>query len=100
IRQPKRLRHRLVHHLPSPNVDGGRQSRELATCVVDAALGELQHPGERYIAEGERAGAADGAWHVGDAVVEDVFFDVGRVAVRRGAAGFDAASLVDGDVDD
>src|SRR4051812_27821782 len=56
--------------------------------------------GERGIAEGEGAGAAYRSGHVGDAVVNDAVDDVGGVAVGGGAGGFDAAALVDGDVDD
>ena len=63
-------------------------------------LGDLQHPGERHVAQGERAGAADGAGHVGDAVVHHAFVEIGRVAVRRRPAGLDAAALVDRHVDD
>ena len=67
---------------------------------VDAALGDFQDPGECHVAEGERAGAADGARHVGDAVVDHLVDDVGWAAVGGGPAGGDAAALVDGDVDD
>ena len=41
-----------------------------------------------------------GARHVGDAVVHDAVHLVGRVVVRRGPAGLDAAALIDRDVDD
>jgi len=67
---------------------------------LDAKLGELQDKGERDVAEGERARAANRAGHVGDTVVQDTFFQIGRVAVRRGAGCFDAAALIDGDVND
>ena len=63
-------------------------------------IGDLEGIGECGVAEGDGAGSADGAGHVGDAVVEDAFDDIGGVFVGGGTAGFEAAALVDGNVDD
>ncbi len=67
---------------------------------VPAFVGDGEGVGGGGVAEGEGAGAADGSGHVGDAVVDDAVDDVGGVFVGGGAGGFEAAALVDGDVDD
>ena len=67
---------------------------------VGAELGELQDVGEGGVGEGEGAGVGHGGGHVGDAVVDDAVDDVAGVGVGGGVGGFDAAALVDGDVDD
>src|SRR5262249_20660041 len=68
--------------------------------ALPASGDELEDVGEGHVAERVGAGAPDGARHVGDAVMDDVFLDVGRVVVGRRAARFDASALVDGDVHD
>ena len=56
--------------------------------------------GQGGVVQCERRRARHGAGHVGDAVMEHVVDHEGRVGVRRGLAGLDAAALVDRDVDD
>ena len=46
------------------------------------------------------SGSSVGAWHVGDAVVEDPFFDVDGVVVGSGPRCFGTTSLIDGDIDE
>jgi len=41
----------------------------------------------------------DRARHVRDAIVDDAFYLVGRVGVRRRVRGFKTATLIDGDID-
>ena len=57
---------------------------------------------ERVGNVGKSLGSGSGvsAWHVGDAVVEDPFFDVNGVVVGSGPRGFGATSLIDGDIDE
>src|SRR4029079_2534466 len=98
--QSERLRHGLVGDAAVVDVGGGEERRRLTEGGLDAELGELQDPGEGDVAEGEGAGAADGTRHVGDAIMQDAFFEIRGIAVRCWSARFDAAALVDGDVDD
>ena len=46
------------------------------------------------------SGSGVSARHVGDAVVEDPFFDVDRIVVGSGPRCFGATSLIDGDIDE
>jgi hypothetical protein len=64
-----------------------------------AQVGELEDVGEGCVGEGERAGVGHGCGHVRDAVVNNAVDDVAGVGVGGGPGGFDAAALVDGDVD-
>ena len=57
---------------------------------------------ERVGNVGKSLGSGSGvsAWHVGDAVVEDAFFDVDGVVVGSGPRGFGATALIDSDIDE
>ena len=46
------------------------------------------------------SGSGISTWHVGDAVVEDPFFDVNGVVVGGGARCFGATALIDSDIDE
>ena len=46
------------------------------------------------------SGSGVSTWHIGDAVVEDAFFDVDRVVVGSGPRCFGTTSLIDGDIDE
>ena len=63
-----------------------------------ALVGQCHSEGQGGVVEREGGGARHRAGHVGDAVVHHVVDDVGRIGVRGGAAGLEAAALVDGDV--
>src|SRR6185437_3093833 len=65
-----------------------------------AEVGELEDVGESRVGEGERGGVGHGGGHVGNAVVDDAVDLVAGVGVGGGLGGFDAAALIDGDVDD
>jgi hypothetical protein len=67
---------------------------------LDALVGDRDGVADRGVGERPRARVRDRAGHVGDAVVDDAVHDVGGVIVRGGAAGGDAAALIDRDVDD
>lgn len=56
--------------------------------VFPAEVGEELEVWEGGVVEGGGGGGGDGAWHVGDAVVDDVVFDVGGELVVCGAGGF------------
>ena len=53
--------------------------------LVAALLGQLQHVGQRHVGQRVGAGAADGAGHVGHAVVHDVVDDVRRARCASSA---------------
>ena len=57
---------------------------------------------ERVGNVGKSLGSGSGvsAWHVGDAVVEDPFFDVDGIIVGGGARCFGATALIDSDIDE
>ena len=65
-----------------------------------APISEVDHVGQRGVAQRVGARAADGPGHVRHAVVNDVVHHVGRVGVGRRAARGHAAALVDRHVDD
>ncbi len=46
------------------------------------------------------SGSGVSAWHIGDAVVKDAFFDVDGVVVGSGPRGFGATALIDSDIDE
>ena len=46
------------------------------------------------------SGSGVSTWHIGDAVVEDAFFDVDGVVVGSGPRGFGATALIDSDIDE
>ena len=57
---------------------------------------------ERISNVGKRLGSGSGVstWHVGDAVVEDAFFDVDGIIVGGGARCFGATALIDSDINE
>lgn len=63
-------------------------------------VGEEIEVGPGGVVESWGGGNGDGCGDVGDAVVDDVFLDVDGVFVVGWAGGFEATTLVDGDVDD
>ncbi len=52
------------------------------------------------VGQGLGSSSSISAWHVGDAVVEDPFFDINGVVVGGGAGCFGATALIDSDVDE
>ncbi len=62
--------------------------------------GEPHDVREGGIGEGQRGGVGHGGGHICDAVVDDAVELVGGIAVGGRARGFNAAALVNGDVDD
>jgi len=52
------------------------------------------------VGKGLGSGSGISAWHVGDAVVEDAFFDVDGVVVSGRAGCLGATALIDSDVDE
>src|SRR5690349_17298678 len=95
VRHAERLRYGFVRDLPVDHVGRGAELRALFDRADRTELRELLDPRERRVGERERARARHGARHVGDAVVDDAVDDVGRLGVRSGSHGLDAAALVD-----
>ena len=52
------------------------------------------------VGEGLGGGSGISPWHVGDAVVEDAFFDVDGIIVGGGARCFGATALIDSDINE
>ncbi len=82
------------------DIDGPGHRRQGVGRLPQAAIGDVQDPGQGHVAQGEGAGAAHRAGHVRHAIVQHVVDDERRVAVGGGPAGGHAAALVDGHVDD
>lgn len=81
-------------------VEAFGEGRGWIDCFLVAEIGDLLEVGKGGVGEGWGGGDGDGGGDVGDAVVDDVFLDVDGVWVIGGTGGFEAAALVDGDVDD
>ena len=67
--------------------------------LTPAFAGQREDERQGRVGEGESGGAGDGARHVGDAVMDDAVLHVGRIGMGGRPAGFEAATLVDGNVD-
>ena len=66
----------------------------------DAVFGDGEQVGQHGLGDGDAGGAAQVGGEVGDAEVGHAVVDESGLGQGGGAAGFDAAALVDGDVDD
>src|SRR6185295_11957174 len=65
-----------------------------------ALVGELDHEWQRCVVERLRRRDGYGARHVCHAVMNDAVDLEGRIGVRRGPRGLEAAALIDGYVDE
>ena len=75
------------------------ECRNRSAGVLPTLVRELQDVGHGRVREGERRCTRHGAGHVGDAVEQRIVHGEGRVVVGRGPGVFEAAALVDRDVD-
>ena len=66
----------------------------------EAVVGDEFDERVSNVSESLGSGSGVSAWHVGDAVVEDAFFDVDGVIVGGGAGCFGTAALIDSDIDE
>ena len=73
--------------------------RILAHRFFRAEVRDLEREGQRRIVEREGAGPGNRARHVRDAIMDDAVDFVDRVGVGGRMRGFEAAALVDRDVD-
>ena len=89
-----------IGHAPAGKIDPLTQPRISAGGGFVPVVRDLQRVRQRGIAQGDRARAADGAGHVGDAVVHHALYHVRRIAVRRRLGRLEASALVDADVYD
>ena len=67
---------------------------------LPAEVGQRTDIRQCRVGERERGSTGNGTRHVGNAVVNDAIHDKRRIRVRRRLAGLEAATLVDGDVDE
>ena len=80
-------------------IDGRCQSGFAFCDWQEPFAGDPPDPRESDIAEGAGAGASNGSGHICDAVVDDTVDDIGGVGMCCGSGGFEAAALVDADID-
>ena len=66
---------------------------------IGSSVGQGQREWQGCVGQGLSGRAGHGAWHVGHAVVDDAAHREGGVGVSGGLRGLEAATLVDGDVD-
>ena len=64
-----------------------------------AVISERLHVRQRGVRQRERRGARHRPGHIGHAVVDHALEHIGRLGVGGRAAGFEAAALIDGDID-
>ena len=81
-------------------VDSAEEFWAFGYGCCDAIFGDESSPVVGDVVESLGGGSCVGAWHVGDAVVDDTFLDVGGVCVGGSAGGFSAAALVYSDVNE
>ena len=74
------------------------ESRHLCQGRLEAVLGNLPDEGPRRIIESVRRRAGDDRRHIGNTIMDHPFVHKCWVTVCCGAAGFDTASLIDGDI--
>ena len=88
-----------MNDLAIADIHAKRQFGEGLQSSVKALVGDGQHIRQCGVGEGVGGGASDDAGHVGHAIVDDAFFDVGGIGVSGGTTGFSATALIDADVD-
>src|SRR4051794_20616852 len=93
------LGHGGVGHAAAYHVDAHAQPGVARDGRGHALGGDVEHERQRRVGQRVGGGDRDGARHVGHAVVGDAVDLVGRVRVRGGTRGLEAAPLVDGHVD-
>ena len=81
-------------------VEAAEEGGVFGAGFFEAVVGELFDVAVGDVGEGLGGGAGVGGGHVRDAVMDDAFFDVGGMGVGGGPAGFGAATLIDGDIDE
>lgn len=90
--------HRRTGQLAVLDADAGQETRLALAGAGEALVGNQLHKRIGHVGQGLGGGAGVGPGHVGDAVVNHAFFDVGGLVVGGGAGGFRATALVDGDI--
>ena len=90
----------LVGHVAEADVETEQEPGVILEGALVAFAGDFEGVGHGRIGESFCGGAGAASGHVGDAVVDDSIDDIGGIGVGGGTGGLEAASLVDGDVDD
>ena len=99
VGQPVGLGDWFAHEV---SAEGGQALRQRAVGsggARDAVGGDSGQVGQGGRRQGHGEGAGDGAGDVGHAIVDHALLDIGAAGVGGGPAGFEAAALVDGDID-
>src|SRR6266404_7424103 len=100
IRQGKCLGDSGICHLSVYYVESLSECGVFLKSLFPSLVRQLQSIWKRRVGERECRCAWYSTWHVCDSVVDDSVHDVGWVLVRCSMNCLDAATLIDGDVDD
>jgi hypothetical protein len=82
------------------SADAGEESGLALGSDGKAVVGDEFDERVSNVGKGLGSGSGISAWHVGDAVVEDAFFDVDGVVVSGRAGCLSTPALIDSDVDE
>lgn len=90
----------FICHTSIQDIHGGRKPRIFLTGGMQAVVGDPQYIRKRDIAERIGAGAAHSSRHVGDAIVQNPFNNVGGAGMSCRAGCFQTTALIDTHIDD
>ena len=108
-------REKIAHRLPVlllgfGNALVGKRTEVRVDALSDAivpqngclcsVLSDLEHVGQGRVGQRQGGGVRNGSRHVGNGVVHDAIDFIGGIAVRGAVRGFDASTLVDGNIHD
>ncbi len=81
-------------------IDAFADGFAFGTGLFRAFVGEGDEVGNRGVGQAKCRGVGNCGRHVGDAVVENAVDVIDGAGMGGGAGGFEAASLIDGDIND